>query len=149
MTPSGTPVAATIKTTTTKSNGLVGFGLIGHNWLVDQNGLVDRNDLVDQNGLVNRNNLVNHIGLDLYSHIGLVGHIDHNSLVGFIGLGLVSFIGLGLVSLIRQISLINSLVSLDHWPIGIIGIIGFGLIVSSTSAALSAHQPHDFTAAIY
>jgi hypothetical protein len=43
------------------------------------------------------------------------------------GLGLVGLIGLGRVSLIRQISLIDSLASSNHWPIGLIGIIGIGL----------------------
>jgi hypothetical protein len=55
-----------VKATMTKSNGLVGFGLIGHNCLANQD------DLVDHNGLINRNDLVN--------HNGLVGH--HNGLVG-------------------------------------------------------------------
>jgi hypothetical protein len=43
------------------------------------------------------------------------------------GLGLVGLIGLGRVSLIRQISLIDSSASSNHWSIGLIGVIGVGL----------------------
>ncbi len=146
-TPSGMPVAATIKTAMTKLNGLVGFGLVGHNGLADQNGLVNCNDLVDQSCLVDCNNLVDHIDLNLFGHICLIDRVGHNGLVGFIGLGLVGFIGLSLVSLIRQISLINLLPLSNHWPIGLIGIISFGLIASSASAALLAHWPCNFSAA--
>jgi hypothetical protein len=53
----------------------------------------------------------------------------------------------GSISLISQISLIDSSALSNHWPIGLIGIIGFGLIALSTSAALLAHWPCNFAAA--
>jgi hypothetical protein len=80
-------------------------------------------------------------------HIGLVGCIGHNGLVGFMGLGLVGLIGLGRVSLIGQISLINSLALSNHWPIGLIGVIGFGPIALSASVASLAYRPRNFAAA--
>jgi hypothetical protein len=35
----------------------------------------------------------------------------------------------------------------NHWPIGLIGVIGFGLIALSASAILLAHRPCNFAAA--
>jgi len=67
----------------------------------------------------------------------------------FIGLGLIGYIGLSFVGLnglsgisgfIGQISLINLSASLNHWPTGLIGVIGLGLIASSASTASLAHQ---------
>jgi hypothetical protein len=142
-----------VKAATAKSNGLVGYGLISHNCLINQNGLVNHNGLVDRNNLVNHNgpvgchnDLVGHN--DLVDHISLVGSIGHNCLVGFIGLSIVSLIGLGfvgftslgLISLVRLIGHI-SLVGLggfsginDFSLIGLIGLIGcISLIVSLAS----------------
>jgi hypothetical protein len=79
------------------------------------NGLICHNDLVDYNGLVSRNNHINHIGF-----------IDHKSLIGFAGhIGLDGFIGL--VSCNCIIGLINLAALSNHWLIGLIGVIGFGL----------------------
>jgi hypothetical protein len=70
--------------------------------------------------------------------MGLIGgHISlgHDSLVGFIGLGLVGFIGLSLVSLVRLISDIIGLIGLNSFslvslsgPSDIMGLISLGLV---------------------
>ena len=84
--------------------------------------------------------LVGHI-ISLSGTIGIVriiGLVGHNGLVGFIGLighnGLVGFISLGVASLLGPISLIDLSALSNHLPIGLIGVIGFGLIASSASA---------------
>jgi hypothetical protein len=147
-------------------DGIIGYyDLVGR---IDQNGLVGRNDLVDYIGLdcIGHNGPAGFIGLDI-SFIGL-------SFVGFVGLGLASLGGhtshinlaagsigfsvisglvgqISLVSLggsIGQISLIDLSVSSNHWPIGLIGVIGLGLIASSASTASLARRLISFAGLI-
>jgi hypothetical protein len=100
------------------SQQLVGLGQTGLVGLVGRNSFVDHVGLFGHICLVGHINLVNHIGL--FGHIDLVGCIGHNSLVGFIGLGLVGFIGLSLVSFVGLC--INGFIGL-----GLVGFIGLGL----------------------
>ena len=130
---------------------LVGLGFLGVNGLISVVNLVDRISL-----LVGQISLVNPIGLKLISHfclnsrLSILDFIGHNSLIGFIDLG-VSFIGLSLdslgglighISLVGRciIGLIESAASLNHWPISLIGVIGLCLIASSASAASLARR---------
>jgi hypothetical protein len=89
--------------------------------------------------------------IGLVGHNGLVGRIVHNGLVSFIGLGIVGFVGLSLDSLgglIGHISLVSCCIiglielaaSSNHWPIGLIGVIGLGLIALSASTASLARR---------
>jgi hypothetical protein len=110
-------------------------------------GLIDFS-LITINGFVGLIGLIGFIG-----HIGLIGHNglfgfgldDHNGFVDIFSLVGIDFVGLK--CLIGQFSLINSLALSNHWPISIIGIVGFGLIALSASAVLLAHRPCNFTAA--
>ena len=120
---------------------LVGHaGLIGLNVLVDHNGLVGCTNvspigiIVRIIGLVGHNGLVGFIGL--VGHNGFVGRVNQNGLVG--RNNLVDHIGL--VSQNCIIGLINLADLPNHWLIGLIGVIGFGLIASSTSAASLARR---------
>ncbi len=113
--------------------------------------LINCNNIGDHIGIVCRNDLTDHIGINFIGHDGFIGNI--NLRVSFIDLGFVGFVSLGLsslgglidyISLVSRciISLIKSATLSNHWLIGLIGIIGFGLIASSASADLSAHRPH-------
>jgi hypothetical protein len=121
-----------VKAATAKLNGLISFGFVDCNDLIDHNSLVNRNDLVNHNGIAGRHN--GPVGRNnLVDHIGLVGPIGHNGLANFIGFGLVGVIGLSLIRLIGKIDLI--------------GVISFGLIASSASVALLAYWLCNFAAA--
>jgi hypothetical protein len=130
---------------------LVGLGFFGVNGLISVVSFVDHISL-----LIGQISLVNPIGLKLISHFCLISRlsilnfIGHNSLIGFIDLG-VSFIGLSLdsfdglighISLVGRciIGLIESAASSNHWPVSLIGVIGLCLIASSASAASLARQ---------
>jgi hypothetical protein len=99
--------------------------------------------------IINSNTIIEQQLIQMFdvNHNGLVDFIGHNGLVNFIGLSIAGVIGLGLVSLIGQISLIDSLATSNHWPIGHIGVIGFGLIALSASSALLAYWSCNFAAA--
>jgi hypothetical protein len=76
---------------------------------------------------------IGHIGL--ISHNGLFGFgldKDHNGFVDIFSLAGIGFVGPN--CLVSLISLIYSSASLNHWPISLIGIIGFSLIALSASA---------------
>ena len=138
---------------------LVGLGFIGVNGLISVVSLVDHISL-----LVGQISLVNPIGLKLISHfclnsrLSILDFIGHNSLIGFIDLG-VSFVGLSLDSLgglISHISLVGRCIiglielaaSSNHWPISLIGVIGICLIASSASAASLARRLISFVGLI-
>jgi hypothetical protein len=138
---------------------LVGLGFIGVNGLISVVSLIDHISL-----LVGQISLVNPIGLKLISHfclnsrLSILDFIGHNSLIGFIDLG-VSFIGLSLdslgglighISLVGRciIGLIESVASSNHWPISLIGVIGIYLIASLASAASLARRLISFVGLI-
>jgi hypothetical protein len=104
--------------------GLTTFGLLTINGFVGLVGLID---------------FIGHISL--ISHNGLFGFglDNHNGFVNIFSIVSIGFVGLN--CLVGQVSLINLLALLNHWPIGLIGIISFGLIGLSASAVLLAHWP--------
>jgi hypothetical protein len=135
--------------------GLIGFvgitgliGLVGHISLIKLVELIGRVSLV---GLVG---LVGSIGISfislvdifmmphrphwLHHHMSLVGQISLVSISGPIGRnGLV-----GIIGIIELSALLN------HWPIGLIGVIGLGLIASSASTASLASWPISFVSLV-
>ena len=113
-----------------------------------------KHDLVDHYGVIGRADLINRISL--VGSISLSGFIGQ---VSFIGLSIVGFVGLSLVSLGGLIShfslvgrciigLIDLSASSNHWPIGLIGIIGLGLIASSASMASLACRLFSFVSLV-
>jgi hypothetical protein len=124
--------------------GFIGLGLVSLGGLTGHISLVGHCII----GLIELAALSNHrlkglIGL--ISRFGLLSRIDRISLVGPIGFsGISGLVGqISLVSLggfIGQISLINLSALSNHWPIGLIGGIGFSLIALSASAVSLACQ---------
>jgi hypothetical protein len=69
-----------------------------------------------------------------------MGFVGHTGLESASIIGLVNLCGISFIDLIGHISLDDSLALWNHWPISLIGIIGFGLIASSASAISLAHR---------
>ena len=133
--------------------------LVDHYRVIGRANLIDRISLVGSIGFSGISGLAGQISLvSLSSFIGHVSFIDLG--VSFIGLSIVGFIGLSLVSLgglighfslsdiIGQVSLINLSASSNHWPIGLISVIGVSLIASSASAASLARRLISFVGLI-
>jgi hypothetical protein len=83
--------------------------------LVDHYRVIGRADLINRISIVGQDNLVGPPGFGLVGHIGL--SLD----------GSISLVGLGFIGVN---GLIESVVSSNHWPISLIGVIGLWWLIA-------------------